>query len=659
MDAMGAQGRRRLRGLDGLRALAVLGVVVFHLDSGLAPGGFLGVDVFFVISGFLITRLIALEIIDTGTLRLRGFYARRARRLLPAVLGLLAAVVLGGWLIWPDQRPTLAGAVLSSLGYVTNWWLVLDNQSYFVSSGRPSMLQHLWSLAIEEQFYIIWSAALLLIALYLGRGGRRISGPRLARVVAPAALLLAIAGTAWTTMLAIRSDLPYGGSTSRVYFGTDTHSAGLFLGSMAGALAAATAMRTRFVPASRRGAVGLASTDLLGALAIGVLAWQFLHLDEFRPSLYRGGFTVVAVLALIAVLCAVRRHSRLGNLLEFRPLRWVGERSYSIYLWHWPIAVVTRPGYDLQGHPAGLNLARLALILAVAHLSYRWIEQPVRSGRVSLRGLPQLARPRAALTVLRLRVAVWMSTTPQRWTPRLPRVSGMLGVGVAGAAAACLVMAVPTPPRSVPAALEVAGRSSADVAVVAAAAHLRAAAPSAAPTTPSVAPPPAAASPAAPPAPPPPPAPPAISAYGDSVLLGAAPAIAPATARFDLDAVVGIQANKVLDAIMAARGAGALAPIVLIHTGNNGVISPSQFTSTLAALADRRRVIVVNDKLARDWQDVNNATIAAAAPQFANVTVIDWFALSTPHPEWFGPDGNHLNDAGRTAYASLVLDAAR
>ena len=141
------------------------------------------------------------------------------------------------------------------------------------------------------------------------------------------------------------------------------------------------------------------------------------------------------------------------------------------------------------------------------------------------------------------------------------------------------------------------------------------------------------------------------------MLLGAAPAIQPATARFDLDAVVGIQANKVLDAIVAARNAGGLAPIVLIHIGNNGIISPGQLTNTLAALADRSRVLLVNDKLARDWQDPNNDTLSAAGTQFANVVLINWNAISTPHPEWFVADGIHLNGDGRAAYASLVIGA--
>ncbi|MCU1690123.1 MAG: acyltransferase, partial [Jatrophihabitantaceae bacterium] len=456
---MGAQTRRRLRGLDGLRALAVLGVVVFHLDSQLVPGGFLGVDVFFVISGVLITRLIALEVIDTGTLGLCGFFIRRARRLLPAVLVLLAAVSLGSWLVWPDQLPSLAGAVLSSLAYVTNWWLIADNQSYFVFSGRPSMLQHLWSLAIEEQFYLIWSAVLLGAAMFLGRDGRRITGPRLARVIAPLALLLAAGATAWSTVLAVQSDLPYGGSTSRVYFGADTHAAGLFLGSMAGVLAAATATRTVFAVRSRRGAIGLGITDGLGFLALAALGWQFLHVDEFRPALYRGGFTLIAFFALIAVVCAVRRHSALGSVLELRPLRWLGERSYSIYLWHWPIAIVTRPGYDVHGNETALNLARLALIVVVAHLSYRWIETPIRSGRVSVRAIAALARPRAGLAFARLQASVWMSTPRTRWAPRLPRVSSVLGAGVAAAAAVCLMVAVQSVPKSAAVALQLGASS--------------------------------------------------------------------------------------------------------------------------------------------------------------------------------------------------------
>jgi hypothetical protein len=474
------------------------------------------------------------------------------------------------------------------------------------------------------------------------------------------ALLLVAAATGWSMVLAVRSDLPYGGSTSRVYFGADTHSAGLFLGAMAGVLAAAAATRTVIAPPSRRGTVGLGVTDVLGTVAIGALLWQFLHLDEFRPALYRGGFTLVAFLALIAVLCSVRRFSLLGSALELRPLRWIGERSYSIYLWHWPIAIVTRPGYDVHGNATALNLARVALILVAAHLSYRWIETPIRSGRISLAAIASLARPRVGLAYVRLRVVVWMSTPRTRWAPRQPRISSLLGLGMASAAVVCLLIATQVPPKSASVALELAGPTTfSSTSAVASAPVPATSAPLSAPAIDV----PVAATPsttaAVPPPPPPPPPPPSISAFGDSVLLGAAPAIQGSTARFDLDAVVGIQANKVLDAIMAARNSGALAPIVLLHIGNNGVISPSQLTNTLAALADRSRVILINDKLARDWQDPNNDTLGSVAPQFANVVLINWNAISTPHPEWFVQDGIHLNNDGRAAYASLVLDACR
>ncbi len=221
----------RLPGLDGLRAVAVAAVVIFHLDVSLAPGGFIGVDIFFVISGFLITRMLTYELVQTGRIRFAAFYVRRVRRLFPAAAVLVTVVVLACGLVWRDELATLPASALSSLAYVTNWWLIADHQSYFASVGRPPMLQHLWSLAIEEQFYLVWPP-LLLAATWVGR---RRSGQRPILPIVALALSLAAASTLVMTLIARAEDVPYGASTSRVYFGTDTHSMGLFLGAAAGA----------------------------------------------------------------------------------------------------------------------------------------------------------------------------------------------------------------------------------------------------------------------------------------------------------------------------------------------------------------------------------------------------------------------------------------
>ncbi len=614
--------RRRLAGLDGLRAVAVLAVVAFHLDFSLAPGGFLGVDVFFVISGFLITNLIAREILDTGRLRLGSFYLRRARRLLPAVAAMLTVVTIAGLTVWRDQLATLKGGVLASLGYVTNWWLIADDQSYFNSTGRPSMVQHLWSLAIEEQFYLVWS---VVIVALVGIAARRINPVARVRLVALTAIVLAIASTITMAVFAIRDNLPYFGSTSRVYFGSDTHSMGLFLGAACGAW---FAVRTRDAPVrpTRLPAKFVWLTDVVGALALVVLVVQFFTLTEFTTTLYRGGFLAFDALAVAVIVCAIRRRSLLGRILDMRPVRWVGQRSYSIYIWHWPVAVVTRPGLDVQGPVVLINICRLVLILGLAALSHHFIEVPLRSG--------QFARWRAER---RNRARLGWDTAAVVTT----LIAALCLGGAASAVGPTMLPTFLTPSPSAPV------RPSVSVSVSAIAPQPRPEprqpSMSRGATHTSAAPPVVARVP--------------ISAFGDSVLLGAAAALRAVAQHLDLDAVEGRQPYEILDDVLAQARAHTLEPYVVVHAGNNGIISPDQLRETLHALGDRTRVVLVNDQVPRDWQDVNNATLASVAKGFANVVLLDWHSLSAGKSGWFYSDGLHLTPAGTVAYARLVQTA--
>jgi peptidoglycan/LPS O-acetylase OafA/YrhL len=350
-------------------------VVIFHLRASAAKGGFLGVDLFFVISGFLITFLIITEILSTRKLALGAFYVRRARRLLPTVVALLLAITFASLTFFRDELAYLKGGVLSSLGYVTNWWLITDHQSYFQAAGRPSFFQHLWSLAVEEQFYIIWSLVIVAVA------GRRWVNRRIARrralTVALIAFVLALASTALMTVLAVSENLPFEADTSRVYFGSDTHSMGLFLGSAAGAYLAVRRSTGPSLPGPRR----IVGCDIAGVLALGVLVYWFLHLDEFSPRLYRGGFLEFDAVALVVILAAVQRGSRLGQALDMPVLQWIGRRSYSIYVWHWPVVVVTRPGLDVVGPSWVIQLLRVLVILGLSELTYHFIEVPFRTGQ--------------------------------------------------------------------------------------------------------------------------------------------------------------------------------------------------------------------------------------------------------------------------------------
>jgi peptidoglycan/LPS O-acetylase OafA/YrhL len=606
LPARAHAGAGHLPGLDGMRAIAVAAVVLFHLDVSALPGGFLGVDVFFVISGFLITRLLVGEAVTTGRIDLARFYRRRVRRLFPAVAVLIVAVMFAATWLWRDQLPTLRGSVLSSLGYSTNWWLIFDHQSYFASTGRPPMLQHLWSLAVEEQYYLLWSGVVVLLTGAWAASRRR-RGVRLTPVVR-AAVGLGVASAVAMGVLASLGNVPYGHDSSRIYFGTDTHSTGLLLGSAAGAWYVLHARRVVAGPPA-----ATLRTDMIAALALAVLGCAFLRLNEFGPMLYRGGFLALDLVVLAVLCCVIRPGSVLGRWLETRPLTWVGKRSYSIYLWHWPVVVVSRVDLDVRGPALLVNAARAGVIVILAAASYRLVEEPFRRGE----------RPRALSIRLRHRL-----------------------VGAAGVLCTAILLVYSAP---VHAWLRHDGGTRAM-------AHRPASASGQRPAASGLAPSPSMDSNAGQPVPH---SDITVSAFGDSVLLGAKPVLDAAVHLQDFDAVEGRQAQGVLDDVLAAARDGSLAPVVVIHTGTNGVISPGQLSQTLSALGDRKRVVVLTDKVPRDWQDPNNDVLRRAAQDNPNSRLLDWQVIAATHPEWFWQDGIHLNPAGQAAYVTLIVAAAQ
>src|SRR5829696_6330293 len=371
-------------GLDGLRAFAVIAVLLYHADLAWIPGGFLGVEVFFVISGYLITALLLAEWHQRGRIDLKTFWLRRARRLLPALYVLLVVTLAFAVVFLPGEVAGLRGDVLAAFGYVTNWYLIFGQVSYFESVGRPSLLQHLWSLAVEEQFYLIWPP---ILTLGLGLGATRLRRRRV--------LTIALAGAAASAVAMALLYAP-GVDPSRIYYGTDTRATGLLCGA---ALAFLWSPGERYRPAEARhhrlnlplhnrgrfrrrwGWTAPLLLDIVGFAALGGLVWFCLHLGEFESFLYKGGFALVALTTAATIMAVVHPHTLIGaRLLGSAPLRWVGLRSYSIYLWHWPVFMVTRPELDVPLEGLPLLALRLGATVALAHLSYRYIETPVRRG---------------------------------------------------------------------------------------------------------------------------------------------------------------------------------------------------------------------------------------------------------------------------------------
>jgi peptidoglycan/LPS O-acetylase OafA/YrhL len=348
--------------LDGVRAIAVVAVVLFHFEFTWIPGGFLGVDVFFVVSGYLITSLMIEEWGRTGTVDRRQFWLRRGRRLLPALYLMLFVVCAWAALFVPDALDRLRSDVIAALLYVTNWWYIVDGQSYFDALGRPPVLQHLWSLAIEEQWYLIWPFAFAFAM-------RRTAGA-LHRLVVPL-LAVAAASAAWMAVLFNAT-----GDVSRVYYGTDTHVSGLLIG-------AAAAMCWRPWRSRTAGQRHLVVVDAAGGVALVALVLTMLRWGSDTTFLYRGGFLVVGLLAIVVVAAAVHPGARLlGGLLSIPVLRWIGMRSYAIYLWHWPVVVLL--GERDVGWPRpAMVLLWTGLTLGLAEASYRFVESPVRHGALT------------------------------------------------------------------------------------------------------------------------------------------------------------------------------------------------------------------------------------------------------------------------------------
>jgi peptidoglycan/LPS O-acetylase OafA/YrhL len=394
--ADGADGHPRLEhqpALDGMRGLAVAGVLLFH--GGKLAGGFLGVDAFFVLSGFLITSLLLVEA-RRGGVALRSFWARRARRLLPALAGMLSGVALYAvFIAKPDELATIRGDALATIGYVANWRAIATSRDYWALFRKPSPLDHTWSLAIEEQFYILWPLVVALLAY-----GRR--GTAAARRVLVVSATLALASLVWTLVIYNPAN------PSRVYYGTDTRSASILIGA---ALAAWLALRgpVRARPARIALEVGGA-----GALVLLAVAWT--RSSGSSSTLYRGGLFACAIATAAVIATAVHpRRGPIQRVLSFRPLRALGVISYGVYLWHWPIyLVLSAPRVDIGGW--SLLAVRVAASLAVAVLSYRLVERPVR---YPTRSWPAPRRVALALTSVTVVVASILVATAGASQPRV------------------------------------------------------------------------------------------------------------------------------------------------------------------------------------------------------------------------------------------------
>jgi peptidoglycan/LPS O-acetylase OafA/YrhL len=596
-------------GLDGLRALAVAGVVLYHAGVSWMPGGFLGVDVFFVLSGYLITSLLLAERRREGRVGFKAFWLRRARRLLPAVLLVIFVCLIAASTIARDDLARTRGDALASLVYLTNWHLIAASHSYFNAFGRPSLLQHLWSLAVEEQFYLFWPLVLL--------GSLKLVGRRWTVVLTVG---LALASTALMWGLYNPDQDP-----SRVYYGTDTRASTLLVGALLAFAWPLGGFRDEISGRAARVLDGVGCMALLGVLAF------FVRVQDYDPWLYRGGFLLVALCTAVLIAVVVHPASLLGRVLGTRMLRWIGVRSYGIYLWHWPVMMLTRPGIDVPWRGTFVILAQIVLTVALAALSYRYVEMPVRSGSAQrrLRAWLDAHSPRERLRwtagslagfVLVLGLTLGLPApgsavgSAQTATPAaLARVSSLADpLGGAGAGA-----------RSTLSAGALARRDG-DADVGAAAGSL--------PSGP-------------------------ILALGDSVMLGCAPVLEQHLGlRLRVDAIVGRQAADTIERLAEYRAKGALPPTVIVQIGDNGPVWYSNMQRLRTVLSGVPHVVVVNVRVARSWQNEVNSELASFLSTWPQAVLANWYSHSS---ESLLVDGVHPSVPGRSIYASVVVEALR
>ena len=573
------RGIRYIPAIDGLRAVAVIAVMLYHLGFSWIPGGFLGVDLFFVISGYVITRLLLDSIQRSGGLDLRAFYKARIRRLFPPLVFMIFVTIIYISIWAPEtMRRFVSDSPFALVGGM-NWWLVFRQTDYFDSISRPPLLQHTWSLGVEAQFYLIWPLILLLVLRQFGK----------AKIPGAALFIAAISGIA-LLLVSYEVDAANASQVSHVYFGTDTHSIGLFLGA---------ALAVSWVPQNLQEQVNRRAQDFIDGIGVigfvGLLGTFFL-INESDPTLYKLAFPLAGLFGCAILTSIVHPASRFAPMLSSKVAVWIGERSYAIYLWHWVVFQVTRPAVDLEGSPWALYALRILVVFALADISLRLVELPVRSGLVEywFKGMKYRTKNvqrRQKSTVVASILLLILGTS----------YISANAISQSDKEMAIIKQQLEQPIQpSEPTAIQEGG----------------------------------------------------LWVTGDSVILGIRYELDARSNIAIINARVGRQATELIE-VMRADKANAADSTVIFNIGNNNKLTSDQVLAVFEEVKNQPKIIVVNTAVPRGWRDENNALIAQYAALYG-ATVIDWASISAGHPEYFAPDGVHLVPAGVRAYVDAI-----
>ena len=573
------RGIRYIPAIDGLRAVAVIAVMLYHLGFSWIPGGFLGVDLFFVISGYVITRLLLDSIQRSGGLDLRAFYFARIRRLFPPLLFMILVTILYVGIWAPETMRRFVTDSPFALFGAMNWWLVFRHTDYFDSIARPPLLQHTWSLGVEAQFYLVWPLILLLVLKQFGKN--KIPG---------AALVIAAISGITLFVVSLTVDAANASQVSHVYFGTDTHSIGLFLGA---------ALAVSWIPQNLHEKVDKRAQDFIdgiGVFGFVGLVGTFLFVNENDPTLYKLAFPLAGLFGCAILTSIVHPASRFAPILSSKIAVWIGERSYAIYLWHWVVFQVTRPTVDLEGPTWALYALRILIVFALADISIRLVELPIRSGLVQywFKGMKYRTK-----TVQR----------QQKSAVAASIILVLIGTSLISANAISKsdkqMAAIKLQLEQKPKPTEISSAKT-----------------------------------------------PGLWVTGDSVILGIHYELETYSHIALTNARVGRQAQELLE-VMRQDREEVKDSTVIFNLGNNNRLTSEEVIAIFEELKDQPKIVVVNTAVPREWRDDNNSLIAKYAATY-RATVIDWASLSVGHPEYFAPDGVHLVPAGVRAYVNAI-----
>ncbi|SCX70107.1 acyltransferase family protein [Lysinibacillus fusiformis] len=613
---------RYIPGLDGIRALAVLAVIAYHFNFSWARGGFLGVDIFFVLSGYLITSTMLPLKGNQLTVSLKKFWIGRFRRLLPAAYVMIITSFVWAMLFHKELLHTLRGDALSSIFYSSNWWFIFHKLSYFDSFGSPSPLKNLWSLAIEEQFYVIWPL-LLMIGLYVVK-----KQSKLAKIVFIGAICSAL-------LMAILYHP--GADPSRVYYGTDTRCFELLIGCW---LALIWPMKR--LSSQKLSINHMKKLNSISFISFTIFLVSIMYVDEFQTFLYRGGMFLFCLNAAVLIACVCHPVSILGRILAWKPLCWIGSRSYGIYLWHYPVMVLGTPIHEI-GNPSYWRIAlQLVLIVTIAECSYRFIEMPIRKEGFWAYYRKYFVFNKKKWGSLTFSRKVSTVMAPLFLLVFFTGITGVVGEGqqsskdsyptaikINGDEPTANPIKEPDKTTDNPSPSKEEEVDVPDIETLKPEENETNVVPEKEDAYQN------------------------ILAIGDSVMIDIATSLHKVFPNITIDGKIGRQVSQAVKLAPNYASFNQSNNAIIIQLGTNGYFTNDQIDTLLAAFANAD-IYLVNTRVPRSWEGKVNASLLQKSEEHENITLIDWHAAALNHPEYFAPDGVHLEKKGVEVLTNLI-----